>query len=117
VQATHRDETVAVTGLPIALVNTVTGRRHVRRLSHNEGESAEYVLSTASFPNLAPGTYRVELMSAPESPTDPPAAPSDGSNPSLLTSRWRRALIGVGIRWRWPSPYRKTKSNDAATFD
>jgi hypothetical protein len=97
IEGNLRDETVAVTGSPIVLINAATGKRTVRRLRHSPSEIDEYMLSTALFPNLAPGTYRVELLSPPGSPTDRPAAPS-GLNPSLL----RHVLAGLGIRGRWP---------------
>lgn len=105
-----RDEMPVLTGLPMALVDTVTGRRHVRRLVHDESEIAEYELSTASFLNLAPGIYRVELVPpAPRKLVDRPGLPSSGPIRSLVRSRWWSALISIGRHWRWPGSSRRVR--------
>jgi hypothetical protein len=62
VRSDVQDQTAAVTGLPIALVDVATGIRRVRRMVHDESEIPDYELSTAHFLNLTPGTYRIELV-------------------------------------------------------
>jgi hypothetical protein len=107
----NRDEMPVLTGLPVGLVNTATGYRHIRRFVRDESEIPEYELSIASFLNLVPGTYRVELVSlAARNSLDRPAVSSAGANaPSFASRSWWRALISIGRRWRWPGSSRRVR--------
>jgi hypothetical protein len=87
IETSHRDGTVAVTGLPIALFNTTTGKRQVRCLRHVDSETDDLVLSTAFFADLSPGTYRVELF-APPNAISPPETSPGGTSPSPALSLW-----------------------------
>jgi hypothetical protein len=97
VEAVRRDETIVLTDLPIGLVDTATGRRHIRRFVLDVTET-NYELSAASFLNLAPGTYRVEFVSPGYTP-EHPAGFSSGPKPFASRSRWRRLLSR--LHWPW----------------
>jgi hypothetical protein len=106
-----RDEFVAVTDLPIALINKATGEKHVRRLARVETEDPEAELSTASFLNLRPGTYRVELVPRGWSPRKHDH-PNDGDGEISrgfveFLRRCLRDAVNWTLRWARPSQSRR----------
>jgi hypothetical protein len=103
------DQTIAATGLPLALINTATGRKQVRRFLYIEDEIPDE-LSTASFMDLAPGVYRVELLSPHDPLPDRHINPSGGPKDSFFRSIWRRVSASLSRRQldppdNQPSPY------------
>jgi hypothetical protein len=53
----------AIGGLPIVLVNTATGTRHVQTLRVANDPHDDSLYSVAEFDNVSPGTHRLELFS------------------------------------------------------
>jgi hypothetical protein len=113
----YRDETLAMTGLPIAVVDAVTGTRHVSRLRHDAAEISDSELSVAAFLNLSPGIYRVEVVSPP--PRDPPAGPGTrlgGPNVprAIFSLRWLRIIMTPVRRPRTST--RRTPTNQHSSM-
>ncbi|MBZ5634893.1 MAG: hypothetical protein LAO55_17360 [Acidobacteriia bacterium] len=97
--AHERDKIVVVTGLPVAIVDRISGRRFLRRLRREEDESNEDIHDMALFLDLAPGIYSVQLVLPQNLPSWPREDIGGGPNPTL---RYVRSRLARSAHWRWP---------------
>jgi hypothetical protein len=90
------DKGVALTGLPLVLINTTTGVRQIRGLRHLATDDHEF-MNSAVFADLAPGIYRVIIP-------PPPKGHFDQSHVSFMgwgspLSKWVQRWGGRAGRW------------------